>query len=522
MENAWKPYEDSRLPFDRFRYILFHPFLLKRFFFLPSLNLVGLTIIEIIVALALVAGTVVLGYLSKDVDAEQSGNIAQVYWVPLFILILYRSPVAVVFGISFERSMFWHAFFAVLALGYGVWHGVSCMYWAPLDDDGDSGQPVRGFEAFVRGEHKSEFLSGGIIIIIMAVIIITSIHPIRRFVRRIWLWSHHILAIAAIVFCALHGAGAAVAAFAFYIADRLFGYVFQAYWQHVRVGSETSAALLPSGFVRLSMPRTFSFTPGQYICINIPSISLFEYHTFSIATCPTDGKICLLIKSEGHWTKKLCNRIEKLSSLSNEEVPIRAFLHGPIGSVALDWQSTSKYQTFVLVAGGVGITPLVSFYRHVLTQTLRGRPVRKVLLVWAVRTRTLVDDVISTQRHALGDGQIQWRDYNSDWEDPRGISNHDFQAQIHITRASDSQDAVANNGAYSSADVENIFVKVQWKSGRPNLKHIFSDIRETMMEKGRVGVLGCGPSALIREVVRASRHASTHGTSFDVHLEHFY
>eukprot|EP00178_Gracilaria_changii_P021590 TRINITY_DN6407_c0_g1_i1.p1 TRINITY_DN6407_c0_g1~~TRINITY_DN6407_c0_g1_i1.p1 ORF type:complete len:548 (+),score=89.49 TRINITY_DN6407_c0_g1_i1:98-1645(+) len=515
MDNTWKPYEDSYLPFERIRYLVLPPLLAKRFFFWPSLNLVGLTIIEILVALILLAGTVLLAFVLKDADAEQSGNVAQFYWIPLFLLILYRSPVALLFGISFERSMFWHGFFALLALGYGVWHGVSCMYWADLDDDG--GTPVRGFQAFVRGEQKSEFISGGVIIIAMALLIITSIHPIRRFVRRIWLWSHHILAVTAVVFCALHGAGAAVAAFGFYIADRLFGYVFQAHWQYARLGSETKGTLLPSGFVRLSVPRTFSFRPGQFICINIPSISLFEYHTFSIATCPTDDKICVLIKAEGYWTKKLVKRMQKLCSGSNEQVTIRAFVHGPIGSVALDWQGMSKYATFVLVAGGVGITPLISFYRHVLTQAVRGRPVRKVVLIWAVRNRAIVDDVISTQLHAVGGGQHQWQQYSSDWENPQRLSDHDFSVQLYITRGSDDVDSHV-----SDSDAEKVLVKVQWNSGRPNLREVFMGISETMSEKGRVGVLGCGPSAMTREVVMASRVASRHGAQFDVHLEHFY
>lgn len=524
MQKPWKPYEDSWLPFERIRFKLIPAVLSKRRFFAPSINLVGLSIVEITIAILLTAGTAVLGYLLKDVEVESSGNIAEFYWIPLFILIMYRSPVALIFGVSFERSMFWHAYFALLALAYAVWHGVSAMYWAPLDDDGGS-QKGLGFQSFSRGEYKGSFWTGAAIVIIMIITIVSSIHPIRRYVRRSWLWLHHVLAVAAVVVCAIHGAGIVVGAFAIYIADRLFGYIYQALWKYKNMSSEAKVSLLKSGFVRLSFPRTLSFSPGQYICIYIPSVSYFEFHAFSIASCPSDDKLCVLIKPDGRWTKKLCKRIQNSPDYEGSNAPIRAFFHGPIGSVALDWQSQSRYQTFLLVGGGIGVTPLISFYRHLLGQAMRGRPVRKVLLIWLVRNKDIATDVLDSQLYAQGDASDnKWWENNADAENPHVVSEQDFTAKIHITRPESDVITFLNADGEEStqSDADRLLVNVHWNTGRANFSYEFESVRQSMCGKGRVAVLGCGPGAMTRDVVRTARSSSTHGVHFDVHLEHFY
>lgn len=526
MQKPWKPYEDSSLPFERIRFRLIPSVLAKRRFFAPSINLVGLSVVEIIIAILLTAGTVVLGYLFKDVKVEKAGKIAELYWIPLFILIMYRSPIALIFGVSFERSMFWHAYFALLALAFAVWHGVSAMYWAPLDKHGRRPKGL-GFQSFSarRGKYQASFWSGAAIVIIMIVTIISSIHPIRRYVRRSWLRLHHALAVAAVFLCAIHGAGIVVDAFAMYIADRLFGYMYQALWKYKSMSSEAKVKLLPSGLVRLSFPNAFSFSPGQHICVYIPSVSCFEFHAFSIATCPSDEKLCVLIKPGGRWTKKLHERIQSGAGFEGDNAPIRAFFHGPIGSVALDWQSQSQYQTFLLVAGGIGITPLISFYRHVLGQAMRGRPVRKVVLIWLVRNRDMARDVLDTLLYAQGESfdNKSWEN-NADAENPLIISEQNFTAKIHITRPESdvitSKDA--GGGANTVSKAEELLVNVRWNTGRANLRNEFESVRQSLSGKGRVAVLGCGPGALTRDVVATARSASKQGIHFDMHLEHFY
>ena len=52
-------------------------------------------------------------------------------------------------------------------------------------------------------------------------------------------------------------------------------------------------------------PRNYSFKPGQYCFINMPKVSLYQWHPFSIASAPDNNKLIFMIKKNGDWTKKL-------------------------------------------------------------------------------------------------------------------------------------------------------------------------------------------------------------------------
>lgn len=517
-ERNWTPYEDNPpRSLERFRYAAVPHLLSKRHFFLPRINLVGFTIIELLVAFAILAGITALGLVQRTAEAEASGNVAQILWIPLFLLICYRSVIAYAFGISFERSMFWHPFLAVLATGYGIWHGIASMYWAEFDDD----DPVRGFDAFRSGEYKFEFITGAIASAIMFLILITSIHPIRRRVRRIWLWSHHILPTAAVIVCIIHGAAAVLAGVAIYLADRLFGYIYQAWFQYRSMGSQGMARVLPSGIVRLSFPRKLDFKPGQYMSIQVPSVSIFEFHTFSISSMPSDDELVFLIQREGYWTKKLKRRVAAKTGSSQDPilaVPMQARLHGPLGSVALDWQSECSYDAFILIAGGIGITPLMPFYRHLAQQKVRGRNVRRARLIWCIRKQQLFEDCVNSQLEAKT--HDSWG--STDDLGRRGdVMPTGFDTEVFLTGKDDlSPDKNFRNGH----DSERALGSLVWHKGRPDLNAVLSDFGECVAGEGgsRVAVLACGPGDLTASVCNEARAVSSSGLQFDVHLEHFY
>jgi respiratory burst oxidase len=64
---------------------------------------------------------------------------------------------------------------------------------------------------------------------------------------------------------------------------------------------------LNSGVVLLEIqkPKKFSFRCGQYSQINIPSISKWEWHPFTIASSPLDDNLYFYINPAGDWTKSL-------------------------------------------------------------------------------------------------------------------------------------------------------------------------------------------------------------------------
>nr|WP_297330168.1 NADPH oxidase family protein [Pseudoalteromonas sp.] len=80
------------------------------------------------------------------------------------------------------------------------------------------------------------------------------------------------------------------------------------------------------------------------------------------------------IRVLGNWTKAL----HTLLSAANAPIDMTVFIDGPYGSPEVDIDG-DKYKMFLLISGGIGITPLQSFCNQlVYEKDLEGRPVKKV------------------------------------------------------------------------------------------------------------------------------------------------
>lgn len=87
------------------------------------------------------------------------------------------------------------------------------------------------------------------------------------------------------------------------------------------------------------------YEAGQYLLLQVPSISYFQWHPFTISACR--GEILQVhIKHDGNWTNKL------------RELPegkdIRVGIDGPFGAPA---QQFYAYDHAVIIGAGIGVTP---------------------------------------------------------------------------------------------------------------------------------------------------------------------
>jgi respiratory burst oxidase len=89
----------------------------------------------------------------------------------------------------------------------------------------------------------------------------------------------------------------------------------------------------------------WKYSAGQYILLQVPKISLFQWHPFTISSCRGD-ELQVHIKMEGDWTKKLRDLPEGDT--------IHIGLDGPFGAPA---QRFYDYDYSIIVGGGIGITP---------------------------------------------------------------------------------------------------------------------------------------------------------------------
>ena len=111
--------------------------------------------------------------------------------------------------------------------------------------------------------------------------------------------------------------------------------------------------------LQLRLRTPFSFKPGQYAEVLIPSIN-HEWHPFTIASAPHEEHMSFYIKKLGNWTEKL--HAEFRRRLDREtNAPLRVKVRGPFGAPC---QHVNGYERVVLVSGGIGATPFASACKH--------------------------------------------------------------------------------------------------------------------------------------------------------------
>lgn len=150
---------------------------------------------------------------------------------------------------------------------------------------------------------------------------------------------------------------------------------------------------------------------------------MVEYHPFTIASPPTtsDTKIAFYVKRSGDWTEKLTKLVQAQIPVTNrgkdvEEsklyvtatISLPMYLEGPFGVLSVDLANAQVYKTVVLIAGGVGTTPMKALFSKLLSQKNNkgSQHKRELHLIWSVRDPALagfiLEHVITTQLLANG------------------------------------------------------------------------------------------------------------------------
>lgn len=112
------------------------------------------------------------------------------------------------------------------------------------------------------------------------------------------------------------------------------------------------------------------FKAGQFVWLNVGNNAFsFNENPFSISSAPVDGpEISFVIKELGDFTR----------SLGQFEPGTRAYIDGPHGSLAVDGRTEPG---IVLIAGGVGIAPMLSIMR----QRRLGKDPRDIKVIYGNR-----------------------------------------------------------------------------------------------------------------------------------------
>ncbi|CAE8653330.1 unnamed protein product [Polarella glacialis] len=218
--------------------------------------------------------------------------------------------------------------------------------------------------------------------------------------------------------------------------------------------------------------RTHS--PSMFVVVNFPQISLNEWHPFSLSSSPLDSTATIHVKDMGE--ESFSGRLHKLAlAASNLPHGVVMNVQGPYGSRV----NLHESQEVVLVAGGIGITPMVSALRCAVQQGLHAKQskLRRLRLVWVARSPGAFDmfaKELSIQAAGLP-----------------------FPVEISLFCSACS--------FFSPEDGPGAGILGPITAGRPNFQQIFAKENQG---GAQLLVLACGPAAMVAECEKAAHSAS--------------
>lgn len=386
-----------------------------------------------------------------------SGLVASISIGLAFTFACHNSVWMIFLGLPFERGLFWHKFFNYWGLILGLYHGLIGYppQWTFTENTGIS------------------------IISLTICIAITSFYLIRRKWFRFFQISHWILILGIAISLSLHEATCALFGLLLWILDLFIR--FYIIRTNQRKSKMVTLLKLPSNILRVSLQKkSLVYKPGQYVFLCFPAINFYEFHPFSISSSPSEDQIHLHIRVLGDWTRKLYD------SMKGNVEEVNCYIDGPYGNPMINIDN-EDIKIFIMISGGIGITPLQSICNELMSQKIRGRKLKKILFIWSVKDMTLMNNsFIDGLPHEI---PLSFQPDGLEYEETEIL-----ECKFHLTNS--RKESEFYKGNIHPSKQKNL------RLGRANLdlylKNIVNFAKKE--EERKVGVLCCGPERMVDEV----------------------
>lgn len=268
--------------------------------------------------------------------------------------------------------------------------------------------------------------------------------------------------------------------------------------------------------IQFSKP-SFKYKPGQWIFLQVPSISRYQWHPFTITSCPFDPYVSIHVRQIGDFTKALGdaigvgpaqaaffenndtnpNALYDIALQKGQEMPLLR-IDGPYGAPAED---VFDNEAAILIGAGIGVTPWASILKNIWHLRNGRTPptrLRRVEFIWVSKDAASFE-WFQSLLNSLEDTNVEGSAV--------GNSTPEF-LRIHTYLTQKLDDNTAMNVVLNSvgATVDPVTkLKARTNFGRPDFPKFFENIRNAITDgtyltgvEGRfqtqVGVYFCGPS----------------------------
>ncbi|KAH8883821.1 hypothetical protein GQ53DRAFT_786604 [Thozetella sp. PMI_491] len=325
----------------------------------------------------------------------------------------------------------------------------------------------------------------------------------------------------------------------FYLIERLYREV-----RALRYTKITRVVRHPYDAVEIQFEKpSFKYKAGQWLFLQVPSISQYQWHPFTITSCPFDPYVSVHVRQVGDFTRalgdavgagaaqaKLYDGVDPMGmyevALQNGQQMPGLRIDGPYGAPAED---VFENEIAVLIGTGIGVTPWASILKNIWH--LRNGPnpptrLRRVEFIWVCKDtgsfewfQTLLSSLEAQSAEAA---QLP------------GSSGVEFlKIHTYLTQKLDmntTQNIILNSVGTEVDPLTEL--KSRTNFGRPNFARLFASMRDGILDrtylnglegsmKTTVGVYFCGPSAAARDIKKAAKQATVREVEFSFWKEHF-
>ncbi|KAF2839852.1 hypothetical protein M501DRAFT_1015940 [Patellaria atrata CBS 101060] len=387
-----------------FRFVFYHPIPIIRLkkgwrpIVLPSL---GVTIIVVAALIFVTLYTFLpqpLYWQSMEFGspplAVRSGMLA-VSMVPWIVgLSMKANLISFMTGIGHERLNVLHRWGGYLCLFLSLIHTIP-YYITPASDE----EGLRIFKSYFPNSNIYIYGSG---IAALVPLLFLCVHSLPQFRRRMYELFVALHVPVAMVFLGMlfwhcrnyltsyHYLFSTLAIWVLSYIMRLFYLNWSNPWRMSwLIGDEASVTLMPENAIKVTIPTQVRWRPGQYVYLRMPGISVFENHPFTIASlCSEDfpseygegyRDMVLVFRPFGGFTRKVLESAYEHGPWHT----YRAFIDGPYGGMQ---RRIEAFDHVVLIAGGSGITAIVSQLLDLIKRMRDGKAVTKsIQVLWALK-----------------------------------------------------------------------------------------------------------------------------------------
>ncbi len=127
-----------------------------------------------------------------------------------------------------------------------------------------------------------------------------------------------------------------------------------------------------------------TFKPGQFLTVKADIKGQKQIRTYTLSSAPTDPHYRISVKRETSTDNNVPDGIFSNYLHDNLNIGDTLYAKAPCGDFTFD---TTEKRPAVLLAGGVGITPMVSMVRHALKEGMRTHFTRDITFIGAAKNK---------------------------------------------------------------------------------------------------------------------------------------